>query len=201
MKAPSVQIESTPADTRARILGEAERLFRVYGYSKTTVADIADACAMSPSNVYRFFASKTQINEAICELILAEKERRLRAITAKPLPASQRLAQFVDDAHNYTVETMMDEKKVHEMVVVALEEQWPVIEAHLERVTLMIEEIIRQGAASGEFGDVDPVVASRCVLGALAALTHPTMVAQCATLQNRASPADMSAFILSALKP
>ena len=40
-------------DTRTRILMEAERLFRHYGYGKTTIADISQACGMSAANVYR----------------------------------------------------------------------------------------------------------------------------------------------------
>src|SRR4051794_12252262 len=44
-------------DTAKRILDEAERLFRHYGYSKTTVADIARELGMSPANIYRFYAS------------------------------------------------------------------------------------------------------------------------------------------------
>src|ERR1700704_5814429 len=50
--------ENIEADTRARILVVAERLFREIGYQKTTVADIAKMLRMSPANVYRFFDSK-----------------------------------------------------------------------------------------------------------------------------------------------
>jgi AcrR family transcriptional regulator len=34
------------------------------GYQKTAVADIARELGMSPANVYRFFPSKSAINEA-----------------------------------------------------------------------------------------------------------------------------------------
>jgi Bacterial regulatory proteins, tetR family len=43
---------------------DAERLFRQIGFQKTTVADIARELHMSPANVYRFFAAKSEINEA-----------------------------------------------------------------------------------------------------------------------------------------
>ena len=54
--------ENTEADTRARILVVAEKLFREIGYQKTTVADIAKVLRMSPANVYRFFDSKKAIH-------------------------------------------------------------------------------------------------------------------------------------------
>ena len=54
-------------DTRTALLETAERLFREVGYGKTTVADIAEAVGMSSANVYRFFPSKSAINNAICD--------------------------------------------------------------------------------------------------------------------------------------
>ena len=122
-------------ETRNRILGEADRLFRVYGYSKTTVADIAEACRMSPANVYRFFASKSAINNAICERVIADDETALVGISRLPLPASERLTRMVIELNRRSMENFIENKKVHEMVTVALEERWEAIRAHIHRVS------------------------------------------------------------------
>jgi len=188
-------------DTKARILEEAERLFRVYGYSKTTVADIADACGMSPSNVYRFFASKAAINEAICERIIATLESRLFTIVRLPRPASERLKLFIQELHRYTVEMLLDEKKVHDMVTAAIEEQWGTIVAHLDRTTALIAEILKDGMQAGEFRQQDAARAAECVAMAIAALKHPVIVAQCMDRCNQATAEEMAAFVISALKP
>ena len=63
--------QQPPTDSRVKILTEAERLFRHYGYSKTTMADIADGCDMSAANLYRFFPSKLALVEAICSRIIS----------------------------------------------------------------------------------------------------------------------------------
>lgn len=65
------------AATRLRIADAAEALFRQIGYQKTSVADIAKECGMSPANVYRFFPSKSAINEAISHRILEVGNTRL----------------------------------------------------------------------------------------------------------------------------
>lgn len=187
-------------DTRARILREAERLFRHFGYSKTTVADIADACRMSSANVYRFFASKSQINEAICDRIMSDLEGQMHRIASANLPASERLTKFIELTARYTVETSIQEKKVHDMFVVAMEEQWGSIQRHLQVTTAMIADIIASGIASGEFRPQDPYRAAKCVHSSLAGLKHPVVVAQCRNEPDMASPAEMAAFILSALK-
>lgn len=190
----------TADDTRARILREAERLFRHFGYCKTTVADIADACRMSSANVYRFFASKSQINEAICDRIISDLEAQMHRIATANLPASERLTKLIELVARYTVETAVQEKKVHEMFVVAMEEQWGSIQRHLQASTSIIADIIASGVASGEFKRQDPYRAAKCVHAAMAALKHPVIVAQCRNEPDMASPAEMAAFILSALK-
>src|SRR5262245_40621038 len=142
-------------ETRSRILAEAERLFRVYGYSKTTVADIADACRMSPANVYRFFASKSDINNAICERLLAEEEAAVPGISRMRLPASERLKLVIIELNRRSIENFTDNKRVHEMVVVALEERWDAIRAHIHRISDVMASIIADGIAAGEFRQQD----------------------------------------------
>ncbi len=190
----------TADETRERILKEAERLFRHYGYSKTTVADIAEASAMSSANVYRFFASKSQIVEAICSLIISDLEVQLRKVAISDAPASQRLTQFIELLGRHTAETLIHEKKVHEMVVVAMEENWDAIDRHLDVCESLIETIVASGVASGEFWQQDPHQAARCVHFALAGIKHPVVAAQCGNDPNTPSPSEMAEFILRALK-
>ncbi|MGO8951790.1 MAG: TetR/AcrR family transcriptional regulator [Rhodomicrobium sp.] len=191
---------TTADETRVRILKEAERLFRHYGYSKTTVADIAEACAMSSANVYRFFPSKSAIVEAICGVIISELERQLRKIANADAPASQRLTQFIELIARYTAETYTQDRKVHEMVVVAMEEHWGAIERHLQATEAMISGIVASGIEAGEFKHQDPAQAAKCVHFAMAGFSHPVVTAQCCGDPDTPSPSEMAAFILSALQ-
>ena len=187
-------------ETRKRILAEAERLFRVYGYSKTTVADIADACRMSPANVYRFFTSKSAITNAICERIIADDEAALIGIARLPLSASERLERMVIELHRRSMENFIDNKKVHEMVMVALEERWEAIQDHIHRVCDIAATVIDDGIAKGEFRHQDSKRAAQCVCAAMAPLRHPVMLAQCMDDPDKATPSEMADFIVNALK-
>ncbi len=186
--------------TRDRLLTEAERLFRVLGYSKTTVADIAKACRMSPANVYRFFPSKLAINNAICERLIAASYAALAGIARLPLPPAERLKRFVIEFNRFAVENLLDHKKVHEMVIVAMEERWEAIQAHIHEVAALIGEIVGDGIARGDFRPQDARRAGRCVLMAIAPLHHPVMLAQCIDDPDVATPAEMAAFVIAALK-
>jgi AcrR family transcriptional regulator len=187
-------------ETRDRILAEAMRLFKVYGYSKTTVADIADACRMSPANVYRFFTSKSAINNAICERFIADDEAALVAISHLPLAATERLKRLVIELNRRSMENFFDNKKVHEMVIVALEERWEAIQDHIHRVCDIVAGVIDDGIAKGEFRRQDSKRAAQCVCAAMAPLRHPVMLAQCMDDPDKATPAEMADFIVNALK-
>ena len=187
-------------DTRTRILTEAERLFRHYGYGKTTIADISEACGMSAANVYRFFPSKSALMEAICSRMIAEMETRLYEIVRRPISASERLTLFIQEIHRHTMENLIDHRKVHEMVVVAMEEQWLAIRAHIERVATYLGQIVNDGVALGEFPKKDPQRTGKIVHTALVCFCHPVIVAQKLEDEERVRPDEMAEFLIAALK-
>ena len=193
-------VEPGRQETVERILEAGERLFRHYGYSKTTVADIARDLGMSPANIYRFFASKVEIHQAICGRMLAAVLQMITDISKLPLPAAERLGHCVIEQHRITLETMLDQEKVHEMVIVAIERDWHVIERHIDRVQAVYAQIIREGIEAGEFADRDPEVAARSFGATTVTLCHPQLVAQCLAKENRATPDELIEFILRALK-
>lgn len=192
--------ENARHENVTRILDAAERLFRHYGYYKTNVADIAKDLGMSPANVYRFFSSKAEIHQALAKRMLDAGYEAARAIARTPVSAEERLRRYGHAMHNMTVETMLDQEKVHEMVVVAIEEEWPVIDAHVTRLDEVITSIIRDGIEAGEFPPQDPEAAGRCFSACLAILVHPQMVTQCLMKQNRPNAEELIEFALKAVK-
>ncbi|MBX9454977.1 MAG: TetR family transcriptional regulator [Rhizobium sp.] len=201
-----VSILETPAEaqrqeTVTRILDSAEKLFRHYGYAKTNVADIAKDLGMSPANIYRFFASKVEIHQAICARLLRTVQQLAELILdQEDVSVEQRLREWIHAMHKITVETMMDQEKVHEMVIVALERDWQVVDAHIDRLNLIVADAIREGILAGEFPQQDPDSAARCFGAATVILCHPQMVAQCLAKPNRATPEELVEFAIRALK-
>src|ERR1700758_1314474 len=165
-------------DTRERILVTAERLFRQIGYQKTTVADIAKELRMSPANVYRFFDSKKSIHEGVARTLMGEVEIEARRIVAQPCAAKPKLRELLKTINRMNTERYVGDNKLHEMVAIAMEEDWDVCVAHIECVTGMIGEIIAQGVASGEFEAPDLPLAALCTCTGMIRFFHPQMIAQ-----------------------
>ena len=188
-------------ETATRILDEAERLFRHYGYGKTNVSDIARELGMSPANIYRFFASKSKIHETLAERMLVAREVALFELSQRPILAAERLTIFVVEEYKATVAKMIGECKVHEMVTVALEEHWSVIDRHLRRMTEILSQIIADGMRSGEFALDDPIKVARCFKACVISVCHPVVVAQCRLDPQTANPQELAEFVLKALRP
>ena len=192
--------ENIETDTRERILVVAERLFRQIGYQKTTVADIAKELRMSPANVYRFFDSKKAIHEGVARGLMGEVEEAAQTIAAGRGPAAVRLRELMTSIHHMNAERYVGDSKLHEMVEIAMEEDWGVCVAHMECIASMLGQVIAQGAASGEFEAPDLQLASLCACTAMMRFFHPQMIAQCATKPGPTID-EMIDFVIAGLSP
>ena len=192
--------EDIETDTRERILVVAERLFRQIGYQKTTVADIAKELRMSPANVYRFFDSKKSIHEGVARILMGEVEEAAQAIADRPGPAAPRLRELMKTVHRMNSERYVGDSKLHEMVAIAMEEDWDVCVAHIQLITQTMGSVIAQGVVTGEFEAADLEQAALCCCTGMLRFFHPQMIAQCA---NKPGPTidQMIDFILAGLAP
>jgi AcrR family transcriptional regulator len=87
----SAETNSKEKDTRRLIVDVAEHLYRQIGFQKTTVVDIARELHMSSANIYRFVASKSDIDQAVCTDLLGKIEAKAEKIAVSPGAADQRI--------------------------------------------------------------------------------------------------------------
>lgn len=205
--APPATVQAERAEaTRARILDIADRLFRSLGYQKTAVADIAGEAGMSPANVYRFFASKSAINEAIAERVLDAMLADLHAVAAGEGSAAERFQRYLSVGFEQKIEQFFAERRLHDMVTAAIDEHWGVIEAHIGGFVAGLAQIIADGQREGDFAPGNPAgLAERC-MHAMVAFNHPYLIERCLIQRGqtvellRQQVADMTAFLLRALR-
>ena len=192
--------EHIEGDTRDRILEVAERLFRQIGYQKTTVGDIAKELRMSPANVYRFFESKKAIHQAVARSLMGEVELEAQRIVARPGPVPERFRELLTTIHRMNTERYVGDNKLHEMVEIAMQEDWQVCVNHMECIAGFVGQMIAQGVASGEFEAPDLQLASLCACTAMMRFFHPQMIAQCATKPGPTID-QMIDFVIAGLSP
>jgi AcrR family transcriptional regulator len=161
-------------ERRHQIIAAAEQHFRLYGFRKTSVADLGKAIGVSSTYTYRFFRSKKAIGEAVVASVLGGLDNELRHVLDEPGTATQRLRHFVELALTRSLDIFFDGTHMHELVAAAVEENWTATYHHTEIVREMIRELIRAGRLSGEFERKTPLDdVSNGVAEALRLFYHP----------------------------
>jgi AcrR family transcriptional regulator len=186
-------------EQRAKIVATAERLFREIGFQKTTVADIARELRMSPANVYRFFASKSEIHVAVARHMMGEAEACAREVASGPGTAAERLRALILGSEARNAERYLVDRKMHDMVEAALDEHWPAIDEHISRLDEIYESVIASGMESGEFARGDARLSAKMVHMACIRFCHPRLMVECADRPEPTS-AQMVDFCIAALR-
>ena len=186
-------------ESRDRICHVAEALFRQLGYVKTTVADIAQALGMSSANVYRFYPSKSAINDAICRRILSELRAGMRALATGPGSPPARIGAMLMEMHRHHKTQLTQEKRVFDMVMAAMDENWEAVEEHLAACGQQFARVIAEGQAGGMFGPGDPAELAEMVMKSCVFAFHPMLIADCGDEDMEPLVRRLSAFALRAL--
>ena len=173
-------VKSRGQDMQTTILEVAERLFAEIGFEKTTVADIAREMHMSPANVYRFFSSKAEINEAAARRLLAEVVATVAKIASAADPAEDKLRAFLAGLEKANADRFLNHRKLHELVEAAFDENWPPAKEHVEAITGLLSEILSQGDCDGAFSVGDCDLGAILVRSACMQFYHPRLMVECA---------------------
>ncbi|MCA9612286.1 MAG: TetR/AcrR family transcriptional regulator [Myxococcales bacterium] len=90
-----MQADSKSGDKRDAILAAALELFRLYGFRKTSVDQIAKAAGAAKPTIYAYFEHKEALFVAVCEHVLAELMARAEAAAASKGNVVSRVAAVV----------------------------------------------------------------------------------------------------------
>ena len=151
---------------RLEILRAAGKEFRVRGFAETGMRDIAAAAALSPANLYNYFAGKHEIlffcqDNSLDRMIAAlDKARRMRTSAASKL-------RLVIASHLRCVLDEVEGSTAHLLTTALPRRQQRYLLAKRDRYEEGLRNLIAGGARSGEFVPCDPALAARAILGAL----------------------------------
>jgi AcrR family transcriptional regulator len=143
-------------DTRDRILHAAMNRIKHYGYGKTTMAEIAADCRMSPGNIYRFFEAKIDIAEAMARAHEAEQNARLAAIARrKNVPADKRLRDILGTRMRENYQLVEENAKILDVAEVLKTERPMYQNEQLALQRVYLSEVLRDGVEAGLFAPMD----------------------------------------------
>jgi AcrR family transcriptional regulator len=142
-------IETT--DTRQQILEAAMARIFHYGYAKTTMAEIARDCDMSAGNIYRFFASKLDIAEAMARKFHAEAHELKAAVVKKKTSPVSRLREFFHADMERTFAAIEEKAKILELAEVLSQERPLMFNEQLANERILLVKVLQDGIDAGDF--------------------------------------------------
>jgi AcrR family transcriptional regulator len=162
---------------RDRILDATVELLRRHGPGKTGVVDVARALDMSHSNVYKHFASKSALFDAVAQRWLVHVMTPLTKIVAdKKTPAPKRLKAWVRTLAEAKRRKVLDDAEMFNVYHAITSDAHEVVAQHVAHLQDAVGEILRDGAKAGDWPLKSADGAAKMILNATSRFHHPAMV-------------------------
>ncbi|MES1202294.1 MAG: TetR/AcrR family transcriptional regulator [Pseudomonadota bacterium] len=162
--------------TRDRILHAAIARIKHYGYGKTTMAEIAADCAMSPGNIYRFFEAKIDIAEAMARHHYADEHNTMSAIARrKDLRVDQKLREIFFTRMRNNFRLVEENAKILEVAEVLANERPLFFNECLAQDRVTLGALIQDGVDAGLFAPCDTEFTAEMLQSATAKFGFPKL--------------------------
>ncbi|MHB9145632.1 MAG: TetR/AcrR family transcriptional regulator [Symbiobacteriia bacterium] len=147
------------------ILASAVQLFRDQGYHGTSMQDIADAVGLQKGSLYYYISSKEELLVKIFDDAVSVLVSHLEEVSRQRVSARLKLQRAIL-AHVETVTERLGELTVFTRETHALSErQREVVRQSRRRYTGLLQRILEEGIAAGEFRAVDARLTALAVTG------------------------------------
>jgi AcrR family transcriptional regulator len=161
---------------RDKIIEAAKKRFSHFGYAKTTMAEVASDCAMSPGNLYRFFPGKLDIAEAIAREDYAKHLEHMRKLAVQPgKDARERLHNLLFEELRRTYHKLEKDPRAVEMARVISQERPTFANWMLENERKILMELMDEAERRGEFTIEDKAFTAEMVQSATMKFRYPQL--------------------------
>jgi AcrR family transcriptional regulator len=159
--------------TPERILAAAEEVLRRYGPGKATVVDVAQALGVSHGSVYRHFASKAALRDAVLRGWLERTMAPLQVIASSKAAPPTRLRQWLGALREAKRDKALGDPELFATYGALAADARDVINEHVEHLRDQIASIIQAGVASGDFRKVDARATALTIFDATTRFHYP----------------------------
>jgi AcrR family transcriptional regulator len=164
--------------TRDKILEAAEQVLRRFGPAKTTVVDVARALGVSHGSVYRHFASKSELLDAVVEAWLKRTSGSLEDVANGDGPPRERLRQWLQNLSAIKRAKVSSDPEMFAASREVFAEVGAVVARHVATLEGQIETILADGVKRGEFAIPDTHATAQAIFDATARFHDPAHAAE-----------------------
>jgi AcrR family transcriptional regulator len=166
--------EETTAEIKHNILDKAFARFGRFGFGKTTMAEIAKDCDMSPGNLYRYFENKKEIGAGCARRCMQQKLELVRGIVRNHrLKPEKKLRSFALEVLEYMHQQFSDQSALMELVDFISRERWDIVAQYMDQERALLSEILSEGNRCGDFNIPDVLETAKWIQAALIKFISP----------------------------
>ncbi|SFK72368.1 transcriptional regulator, TetR family [Paenibacillus sp. 1_12] len=159
--------------SRETILDTAEQVLRRYG-DKTNVVDVAKVLRVSHGTIYRHFASKAALLEAVTERWLHRISLPLEAISNQQEgSAVEQLLLWLETLIHSKQQSAADEPELFSIYAAVTSQGTELIQNHVQYLINLLSRIVEQGIVKQVFKNRSPESTARAIFMATARFHHP----------------------------
>jgi len=161
---------------RCQIVEAAKKRFSHFGYAKTTMAEVAADCSMSPGNLYRFFPGKLDIAESIATEDYKKHLEALRKLAVAPdRSARDRLRDLLFEELRRTYHKLEKDPRAYEMATVIAHERPQYANWMLANERKILVQLFDEAEQRGEFAIDDKEITAEMIQAATMKFRYPQL--------------------------
>ena len=161
---------------RCQIVEAAKKRFSHFGYAKTTMAEVAADCSMSPGNLYRFFPGKLDIAESIATEDYEKHLEALRKLAVAPnRTARERLHDLLCEELRRTYHKLERDPRAYEMATVIAHERPQYANWMLANERKILVQLFDEAEQRGEFAIDDKEITAEMIQSATMKFRYPQL--------------------------
>mgnify|MGYP000275920994 CR=1 FL=1 len=183
------------------ILDAADARFRLYGFKKTAMAEIAEDVGMSTANLYRYFPSKIDIAESFALRCFEEKEKALALIVNK-LDASpeEKLQGFAFELLHYNYQQLQKYPTINDIIATLCAKKLALVQRKRDGEAALLADILRDGVNQASWQCADIEQASKTILATWVLFSTPTFMQTFDEIELEGLLANVIDLLLNGLK-
>ena len=162
--------------TRLRILDKADELFHRLGFYKTTVADIARELEMSPANIYKSYASKEALVQAVADWNLSQFKATISEALKEEKKSSAKLKVLATTIYQFHKNKFRSDHEMYRLMVAAHDEQWQCVLEFKAFLRCTLAEIIEEGLKGREFSHLEVSIEAEVLFDSLTWIINPLLM-------------------------
>jgi AcrR family transcriptional regulator len=161
---------------RQQIFDAARKRFSHFGYAKTTMAEVAADCGMSPGNLYRFFPGKLDIAEAIASAEYQLHLEDMRKLLVAPRKsAGERLRDYFFKEMRHTYQMLEENPRIQEIAGVIAGERPQYANWMRASARKLLVELFDEAERNGEFRPSDKDYTAEMIQAATMKFRYPQL--------------------------